>query len=166
MYAALATTLLLTCLTAPVGRAQNAVEEDSLAQRKVIQGYESLLREYAQLQRVEEAGVVGGKQDGLHRMEIDGLVVDETQTKLARDFYASFFAFWQAPEGAMNYTVIVQEQPVPNVGTRVLVRVNDEIAFQTHLQPREELIQNAARHAVYTTYRYVQGLSARGEYVY
>ncbi|HEX7069868.1 MAG TPA: CsgE family curli-type amyloid fiber assembly protein [Rhodothermales bacterium] len=131
-----------------------------------IPGYDAILREYRQLRRVEEAGIVGGNQDGLERPALDGLVVDETQTKLARDFYAEFYTFWQAPEGAMNYTVVVGEQPVPNVGTRVLVRVNDEIAFQAHLQPRGEVVQETARQAVYVTYRFVQSLSSREAYVY
>lgn len=152
------------------GRACAQQEADSLRSRggnvEIVQGYQSLMRHYAQLRRVEEAGEVGGTQDGLQRMEIDGLVVDETQTKLGRDFYAEFYSYWQAPEGAINYTVIVQEQPVPNVGTRILVRVNDEIAFQTQLQPRQEVVENAARQGVFFTHRFVQGLSAREEYVY
>lgn len=132
----------------------------------IVQGYRSLLRQYAQLRRVEEAGVVGGAQDGLQRMEIDGLVVDETQTRLGRDFYTEFFNFWQAPEGAVNYTVTVQEQPMPNLGTRVMVRVNDEIAFQAQLQPRQDMLEMTSRQAVFYTYRFVQGLSSRESYIY
>ncbi len=133
---------------------------------EIVQGYQSLLQQYAQLRRVEEAGQVGGRQDGLQRMEIDGLVVDETQTRLGLDFYTEFFAFWQAPEGAINYTVTIQEQPMPNLGTRVMVSVNDEIAFQAQLQPRQEMIEAASRQAVFLTYRFVQGLSSREAYVY
>ena len=153
---------------AQVTRPQPAVATDTLRvpHTELVEGYESLLRTYSQLRRIDEAGVVGGMQDGLNRVAIDGLVVDETQTKLGRDFYTEFYAFWQAPEGAMNYTILVQEQPIPNVGTRILVRVNDEIAFQTQIQPRQEMIENAARQGVYLTYRLVQGLSSREEYVY
>lgn len=149
--------------------AHDAAAQDSLRTApmgEVVTGYETLLRQYGQLRRVEEAGVVGGDQDGLQRMEIDGLVVDETQTRLGRDFYAQFHAGWEPPEGAVNFTVVVQEQPLPNIGTRILVRVNDEIAYQTQLQPREEMIEFAARQGLFFTHRFVQGLSARGEYVY
>lgn len=167
MVRILASIIMMACVT-PSSWAQEVEDQssDSLSAPEKVQGYESLLREYRQMRRVQEAGEVGGKQDGLQRMEIDGLVVDETQTKLARDFYAEFFSFWQAPNGAFNYTVVVQEQPLPNVGTRVLVRVNDEIAFQTQLQPRSEVVQEAARQAVFYTYRFVQSLSARESYVY
>lgn len=132
----------------------------------IVQGYQTMLRQYAQLRRIEEAGVVGGMQDGLHRMEIDGMVVDETQTRLGRDFYTEFYNFWQSPEGAVNYTVTVQEQPMPNLGTRVMVRVNDEIAFQAQLQPRQDMLEMTSRQAVILTYRFVQGLSSREAYVY
>lgn len=161
------TTLLALTLSVPTVIAQPADDDRALVTApEQIEGYESLLRRYSQMRRIQEAGEVGGKQDGLHRIEIDGLVVDETQTKLARDFYAEFYNSWQAPAGASNYTVVIQEQPVPNVGTRVLVRVNDEIAFQTQLQPRLEVVQDAARYAVYMTYRFVQSLSSRETYVY
>src|SRR5690625_3256442 len=103
------------------------------------------MRQYAQLRGVAEAGVVGGDQVGLQRIEIDGLVVDETQTRLGGDFYALFHASWIAPEGAVNFTIVVREQPLPNIGTRILVHVNDEVAFQTQLQPREEMVEAAAR---------------------
>lgn len=92
-------------------------------------------------------------QDGVLRLEIDGMIVDETQTKVGRDFYDVFFDQWESPEGAFNYTVVVQELPTPGIGTRVLVRVNDEVAFQAQLQPRYDVVEATARQAVYYAYR-------------
>ena len=79
---------------------------------------------------------------------ISGLVVDETRTTIGRDFYDVFYEAWSAPEGSVNYTVVVEEQPVPSLGTRIIVRINDEVAFDTRLQPRYELIREAALAAV------------------
>ena len=79
---------------------------------------------------------------------ITGLVVDETRTTIGRDFYDIFYEAWQPPEGSVNYTVVVEEQPVPSLGTRVIVRINDQVAFDTRLQPRYEMIQEAALAAV------------------
>jgi hypothetical protein len=84
---------------------------------------------------------------------ITGLVVDETRTTIGRDFYDTFYDAWTAPEGSVNYTVVVEEQPVPGRGTRVLVRLNDEVAFDTRLQPGYERIQEAALAAVSYTRR-------------
>ena len=159
--------MLAVLLWLPVNK---AAAQDSLRTPQNVQevaaGYDTLMRQYAQLRRVAEAGVVGGDQDGLQRIEIDGLVVDETQTRLGGDFYALFHASWIAPEGAVNFTIVVREQPLPNIGTRILVHVNDEVAFQTQLQPREEMVEAAAQQGLFYTHRFVQGLSAREEYVY
>jgi hypothetical protein len=84
---------------------------------------------------------------------ITGLVVDETRTTIGRDFYDTFYDSWQPPEGSVNYTVVVEEQPVPSLGTRVIVRLNDQVTFDSRLQPRYELIQQAARAAVAYTQR-------------
>ncbi|MFW5973476.1 MAG: CsgE family curli-type amyloid fiber assembly protein [Bacteroidota bacterium] len=148
--------------------AASAQQADSLqVPRPLVLGYSEMMRELRMLQpRKNGPGDASGSQDGIVRTEIDGLVVDETQTKLGRDFYATFFAVWQAPEGAVNYTVVIQEQPMPNIGTRIHIRVNDELAFQTQLQPREEMIDNAARQGAFFTYRFVQGLASREAYVY
>lgn len=160
--------IVVGCFHAGAAAAQSTPDtlQTEVRGEEIVIGLDSMLRQYAQMRRVEEAGVVGGVQDGLQRMEIDGLVVDETQTKLGQDFYAGFYSYWQPPEGAINYTITVQEQPMPNIGTRVIVSVNDEVAFQTQLQPREDVVDGAARQAVFFTHRFVQGLSSREQYVY
>lgn len=87
---------------------------------------------------------------------ITGLVTDETQTKAGRDFYDAFYDRWTAPEKDYYYTVVVSEQPMPSLGTRVVVRVNQNVVFQTRLQPRYEIIEQAAKRAVYMTQRRLQ----------
>jgi hypothetical protein len=88
--------------------------------------------------------------DGIQRLEIDGLVVDETVTRMGRDFYEVFHAAWEPPEGQFNYIIRLQEQPIPGLGTRVILLFNDEVLFQLQLQPRydyiEELAQLAAQY--------------------
>lgn len=117
--------------------------------------YSQLLREYRQLKFVPARPMTpaDSAQDGVIRLEIDALVVDETQTKLGRDFYEVFFTNWKSPAGAFNYSVRVQEQPTPGLGTRIIVKVNEEIAFQAQLQPRYDIIEVTARQAIaYTQY--------------
>lgn len=84
---------------------------------------------------------------------INGLVVDETRTTIGRDFYDVFYDAWLAPENSINYTIAIEEQPVPGRGTRLIVRLNGEIAFDTRLLPRYEQIQQAALAAVGYTRR-------------
>jgi curli production assembly/transport component CsgE len=97
-----------------------------------------------------------GLIDGVSRREIDGLVVDETQTKIGRDFFEVFYAAWERPAGAMNYTVRIQEQPSPSLGTRVVVFLDDEVLFQLQLQPRYEVVEELAQQAALYTAREVE----------
>jgi hypothetical protein len=57
--------------------------------------------------------------------------------------------------GALNFTITIQEQPLPQLGTLVSVHVNDEIAFQARLQPQLEQIEGAAFQAVGFTMRHL-----------
>jgi curli production assembly/transport component CsgE len=120
--------------------------------------YEELRRALARL-RPAPAGAARQAEngaDGIARREIDGLIVDETTTKIGRDFYQVFHSAWEAPPRARNYTLRVQEQPSPSLGTRVVVLLNDEVLFQLQLQPRFELIEELAQQAALYTRQEVE----------
>jgi hypothetical protein len=89
--------------------------------------------------------------DGVSRLEIDGLVIDETVTKIGRDFFDVFRGAWEPPDGVVNYTIRIQEQPVPTLGTRVVLLLDDEPLFQLQLEPRYEVIEDLARQAAQFT---------------
>ncbi len=74
-------------------------------------------------------------------LELSGLVVDETQTKIGRDFYEYFYSNWSAPGGVTEYTIVISEKPLPQRGTQVTVTVNDLVVHQAFLQPRLEVIE-------------------------
>lgn len=44
-------------------------------------------------------------------IEIDGLLFDETKTKIGGDFYNYFYTGWQAPPDAKNYAIFISEKP-------------------------------------------------------
>lgn len=89
-------------------------------------------------------------------LEIDGMVHDETRSKVGRDFYDVFYTYWQSPPQANNFTIRVSEQPSPNLGTTIYVEVNHTETFRMRLQPRYEMIQEAGKHAVRQTYSHLQ----------
>ncbi len=109
-------------------------------------------------------------------IEIDGLVIDETQSKLGREFYERFYAAWRAPTGAHNFTIIINERLLPSFGTQLTLKVNDTDIFQRFLQPREELIEEAVSTAVATAQDFlknydqmqkdVQGHDMKGNGIY
>lgn len=89
-------------------------------------------------------------------IEIDGMVHDETRSKVGRDFYDVFYSYWQSPPEARNFSIRVSEQPSPNLGTTIFVTVNQAETFRMRLQPRYEMIQEAGKYAVRQTYSHLQ----------
>lgn len=89
-------------------------------------------------------------------LQIDGLVIDETMSKVGRDFYNFFYSEWDSPADAHNYTITVSETPMPNYNTQVTIKVNDTSVFQANLQPRYEEIEGAAQQGVGRTVWYLQ----------
>ncbi|MCG2590918.1 curli production assembly/transport protein CsgE [Rhodohalobacter sp. WB101] len=89
-------------------------------------------------------------------LELDGMVIDDTRSRVGRNFYDLFYQYWQAPENASNFTIRISERPTPTLGSIVTVKVNDETTFQYRLQPRFSIIEEAAQYAVRVTREYLE----------
>ena len=141
-------------------------------------GYESLLREYRSFQPLPDTAASGptsrevaeriaealrarsdstsADDDGVRRLEVDGLVVDQSITRVGREFYDVFYRLWTPPREAVSYTVEIVEQPAFRITTAVRVQVNGELAYQSQIQPRSDDIEERARQAVAAVYRRLQ----------
>jgi curli production assembly/transport component CsgE len=103
-----------------------------------------------------------GQQSGAVVYEFQHLVVDETISRIGKEFYDGFYQRWESPQGAQPYTLRVEEQPSPGIGVRVRVLLWDQPIFEAFLQPRAELIEEqvglavrAATQSVQTTRRVI-----------
>lgn len=81
-------------------------------------------------------------------LEIDGLIIDETRTKIGRDYYEVFYNQWEAPKGAKNFTIKIKELPSRGRGAQIQVFVNDEKLIHRSVQPRQEMIEDLASRSV------------------
>lgn len=127
------------------------VDEDTL--KAFREAFDALV-EYEQEERHrEEEQAVTERQ---MFVEIDGMIHDETRSKIGRDFYDIFYASWQSPPEASNYSIRITEQPAPNLGTVIAVQVNNTETFRTRLQPRYDVIEEASHFAVRRTYMFLQ----------
>ena len=104
----------------------------------------------------DKRGAVQRESERQLMREIDGMVHDDTRSKVGRDFYSVFYSHWQAPSEAHNFNIRVSEQPSPNLGTTIYVTVNYTETFRMRLQPRYEMIEEAGKYAVRQTYAYLQ----------
>ncbi|MGM0945485.1 MAG: CsgE family curli-type amyloid fiber assembly protein [Bacteroidota bacterium] len=89
-------------------------------------------------------------------LEIDGLIVDETKTKVGRDFYDFFFRDWQAPEEASNYSIFIIEKPFRLNTTIIEIKINEITVFESFLQPRGDFVENLAVQSIANTQFYLQ----------
>ncbi len=86
-------------------------------------------------------------KNGIDEIEIGGLVIDETISKMGHDFYDKFYSQWTSPEVDFNYTIYIKEKPVPGLGSIVTVSVNDNEVVSQRIQPRAEMIEAVAEYA-------------------
>ena len=88
-------------------------------------------------------------------IEIDGLLVDDTKTKAGKDFYDLFYNEWEAPVDAKNFTITVSEKPFRLTSTLIVISINEDIVYQSILQPRQDLVEAQAEEGIETTQNYL-----------
>lgn len=89
-------------------------------------------------------------------LEINGLLVDETQSKTAKEFYDMFYNQWTIPELAFQYSIIFSEKPMPRFGTLITIKINEQQIFQNFVQPRYERIEEMVELALRKTLLYLE----------
>jgi curli production assembly/transport component CsgE len=88
-------------------------------------------------------------------LEIEGLVVDATATKVGRDFYDIFFSKWDPDENLPSLSIYITERPLPNRGSQVIVSIEDNIIFRNFIQPRYDILEENAELAVQLALNYL-----------
>lgn len=88
-------------------------------------------------------------------LEIEGLVVDATATKVGRDFYDIFFSKWDPEANLPSLSIKVTERPLPNRGSQVIVLIEDNVIFQRFVQPRYDALEENAELAVQLALNYL-----------
>ena len=78
----------------------------------------------------------------------DGLLVDNTKTKGGKDFYDLFYASWEAPLNARNFTITINEKPYRLTTTFIVVMINENVVYEALLQPRLDVIEYMTADAV------------------
>lgn len=94
------------------------------------------------------------------QLEIDGLIVDQTITKVGKDFYDIFYTKWDAPKVAKNFTIVIKEMPIPGIGTQVSILINDDEIFKQRIQPRYDIIEAMADYAISRASRFLTNYEA------
>jgi len=129
---------------------------DSLTEEEKLEEFRKAFESIVESQKETDPESADTEKEKIVRMEVDGMILDETITKMGRDFYNIFYQYWQQPPEAYNFTIKISEQPAPTLGTMVSVNVNDTRTFHARLQPRYDFIEEASKQAVRISYNYLK----------
>jgi curli production assembly/transport component CsgE len=81
-------------------------------------------------------------------MESQGLVLDQTLTKLGHDFYDFFYTAFEAPAGIEDFTIVLTERPARGNSALVALKVNDTELLEMPLPTRSDQMEETAAAAV------------------
>jgi len=102
-------------------------------------------------------------------VEIDGLIIDQTQTRIGQEFYQNFVTFWEAPLGIEDYNILITEMANPTWGSWIWIEVgglvSKEIVYREILKPRSEEIEKTAQKGVEVVREYLYRLIEYGKEV-
>jgi curli production assembly/transport component CsgE len=86
-------------------------------------------------------------------LEIGGLIINETISKIGDQFFNEFYQHWEAPENTPNFMLKITEKPLPSLGTMVTVQIDNNPVFRARLQPRLRVIEEQAKRALRISYQ-------------
>ena len=81
-------------------------------------------------------------------LEIDEIILDETITKVGRDFYELFYNSWNNPTQIKDFSIIVKEMPMPGIGTQITVMIDDFEIVKQFIRPNQEMIEMLSAYTV------------------
>lgn len=81
-------------------------------------------------------------------MELSGLTIDDTKTRLGQQFYEAFFKKYNQLSKKFEGTVTVSEQPTFGRNSRIMVSQDDQMIHNFFSKPDEELIESEADRAL------------------
>ena len=143
----LVASLVMLYYALPV-QAQETKKEEKESNKKLDteQILKQMLSEISK--EVKEQAAKPEKTSKSYELEIDGLIIDDSKTKVGRDFYEVFHIHWEPPVGVKGFTIYVEEMAHPQFGSWVWINVDEITVYQTILRPRFDLIESASTEAV------------------
>ena len=125
-------------------------EKPSAAEEKIRKLIETIKEE----ERMATKEEIAAEEELM--LEITGLIIEETMTKIGYEFYEYFFLFWEAPEVEVkDYNILINERASPLWGSWVKVNIDETVVWSKVLRPRSEEIEDAVKQAIEATKQYL-----------
>ena len=139
---------------APKPQPQREADTAPLSAKKLEEALQLLMRS-----TTRDSAAQNSQRRRFRPTEIEGLVVDQTITKVGHDFYDQFFTNWEAPANSGDFTITIREKPARGTNILVSVEVNDNELLELPLQPKPEVIEETAAYAISVAAEYITSAS-------
>ena len=83
-------------------------------------------------------------------LEIDGLVLDRSISRFGHQFYFEFANLWRDLPSTSGFNIEIKETVLPRAGTRLVLRMNNQIVYVTYLGRRLEPLDERVKQAMYS----------------
>ncbi len=83
-------------------------------------------------------------------LEIDGLVLDRSISRFGHQFYFEFANLWRDLPSTGGFNIEIKETVLPRAGTRLVLRMNNQIVYVTYLGRRLEPLDERVKQAMYS----------------
>ncbi len=80
----------------------------------------------------------------INDIEISGLLVNQTKTRIGQSFYHYFSASWQPPQNTGGYNILISERINPQYGSWIWIKVNNDTIDKKMLNRRTGNIKKIA----------------------
>lgn len=81
-------------------------------------------------------------------IEIDGLVINQTRTRMGSDFYRVFSQQWGQPSGFKGYNIVIKETPSVRQGSMYEITVNNRTVVRGRLLPKASDIDESVSQSI------------------
>ena len=85
-------------------------------------------------------------------LEIDGLVLDRSISRFGHQFYFEFANLWRDLPSTAGFNIEIKETVLPRAGTRLVLRMNNQIVYVTYLGRRLEPLDERVKQAMYSRF--------------
>lgn len=85
---------------------------------------------------------------------IEGLVVDETKTRVGADFYDEFFSIYNQSPKKHNFIISISEMPYRGQTSIIQVKADQDLLYEFFSNPNEEFIKEQAAFSIQSINRY------------
>ncbi|QDP84020.1 hypothetical protein FNJ88_00070 [Chryseobacterium sp. SNU WT5] len=94
------------------------------------------------------------KASSEENMQLKGLIINETKTRVGDDFYGKFYSVLMLNDLTFNFRVLVSEIPSTGKNTQLQVFANDENILTFVARPEDDYLNEAVKQTIVSLIKY------------